>query len=166
MHAPMALMAVKNFDGVISYMYKKLQEYKSIYITSYNADMVFIDTAPHSEEISIKTAKISDLVLIPCRPSILDLRAIISTIEICQYAKVPFIVVLNQVPPRGGLADDALKLLKELNVDYAPIQIVSRLAYVHSLTENKGILEFDKQCKASQEITQLYNFIKTKLGEI
>ncbi len=38
------------------------------------ADLALIDTAPHSEAAAVAAAKAADLVLIPCRPGILDLR--------------------------------------------------------------------------------------------
>ena len=38
-------------------------------------ELVMIDTAPHADRTALETAKASDLVLVPCRPSILDLEA-------------------------------------------------------------------------------------------
>jgi len=43
-----------------------------------------IDTAPHSESAALAAARSSDLILIPCRPAILDLRAISNTIDLAK----------------------------------------------------------------------------------
>ena len=50
------------------------------------ADLAIIDTAPHSESTSLAAARAADLILIPCRPAILDLRAIGQTIELARLA--------------------------------------------------------------------------------
>ena len=50
------------------------------------ADLIIIDTAPHAENDALIAARLADFVLIPCRPSIVDLRAIESTINIVRLA--------------------------------------------------------------------------------
>ena len=66
-------------------------------------DIVFIDTAPLSETTALAAARAADLILVPCRPAILDLRAIKSTRDLVKLADKPAYVVLNAVPPRGTL---------------------------------------------------------------
>jgi chromosome partitioning protein len=39
------------------------------------ADVVILDTAPHSEGTALDAARAADLILVPCQPSIMDLRA-------------------------------------------------------------------------------------------
>jgi chromosome partitioning protein len=63
------------------------------------AALALIDTAPHAESASLAAAKAADLILIPCRPGILDLRAIGTTAEIVKLAGKPAFVVLNAIPP-------------------------------------------------------------------
>src|SRR5437016_3475031 len=36
------------------------------------ADVVVLDTAPHSEGTALEAARVSDLILVPCQPSIID----------------------------------------------------------------------------------------------
>ena len=67
------------------------------------ADLVVIDTAPHSESAALAAARAADLILIPCRPAILDLRAIGTTIDLAKLAGKPAAVVLNTIPPSGSL---------------------------------------------------------------
>ncbi len=63
------------------------------------ADIAIIDTAPHSGDVALAAAEAADLVLIPCRPGILDLRAIGSTARAVKLAGKPAYVVLNTIPP-------------------------------------------------------------------
>ena len=69
--------------------------------TDGGAELVVIDTAPHSEAAAMAATRSSDMVLIPCRAGILDLRAIGSTAELVKLAQKPAFVVLNAVPPRA-----------------------------------------------------------------
>ena len=51
------------------------------------AEFVILDTAPHSENAALAVMHAADLVLIPCRPAILDVRAIGSTIDLSRLAE-------------------------------------------------------------------------------
>ena len=128
------------------------------------AGVVVIDTAPHAEQSALAAARAADIVIIPCRPSIVDLRAIGSTIDICRIANTPCFVLLNQTPSRGSLADDAAEALAELDVQIAPVQIGQRIAYVHAVTKGQGVLEYEPNGKAAEEINTLYQFIQDQTG--
>ncbi len=77
------------------------------------ADLAIIDTAPHSETAALAAIRAADLILIPCRLAILDLRAISDTIDLVNLTKKTATVVLNAVPSRGALADEAIEAIKE-----------------------------------------------------
>lgn len=126
----------------------------------HQADMVIIDTAPHAENAALVAARAADIVLIPCRPSVVDLRAISASANIAQLAGKDAFVVLNQVPARGTLADEAAEALAHEGVSLAPVRLGSRIAYVHAFTAGKGVVEFEPRSIASSEIDQLYRFIK------
>src|SRR5262245_33178624 len=61
----------------------------------HGAKFAVIDTAPHSETAALAAARAADLVLIPCRPAILDLRAISASVELVKLARKPACIVLN-----------------------------------------------------------------------
>ena len=65
------------------------------------AALAIIDTAPHSADAAMIAAEVADLILVPCRPGILDLRAIGSTARIVKVAGKPALVVLNAAPPHA-----------------------------------------------------------------
>lgn len=131
----------------------------------HRADMVIIDTAPHAENAALVAARAADIVLIPCRPSVVDLRAISASANIAQLAGKDAFVVLNQVPARGTLAAEAADALKQEEISLAPVQLGNRIAYVHAFTAGQGVVEYEPHSKASSEINQLYRFIKTSTKE-
>ncbi len=122
------------------------------------AGLTIIDTAPHSESDALKSARAADLILIPCRPAILDLRAIASTKELADLAKTPAVAVINAAPPRGHLADEAAEAIKGYGLEVAPVTIAHRAAFVHSLTLGQTALEYEPEGKAAQEVTALCMF--------
>src|SRR3954464_5427133 len=97
------------------------------------AALVIIDTAPHSESAALAAARAADLILIPCRPAILDLRAIGSTIDLAKLAGKPAAVVLNTIPPRGSLGEDAKLAVAGYDVEIAPVTLGQRAAFQHAL---------------------------------
>lgn len=121
----------------------------------HGADLCIIDTAPHSETAALAAAKAADLILIPCRPAILDLRAISSSVDLVQLARRPALVVLNSVPPRGGLADQAEEAIGAYDIAIAPTRITQRAAFLHSLTAGQTVLEYEPDGVAAQEIKAL-----------
>lgn len=122
------------------------------------AGLVIIDSAPHSESDALKAARSANLILVPCRPAILDLRAIISSKELADLAKTPAVAVINAAPPRGHLSDEAAEAIRGYGLDVAPVTITQRAAFVHSLTLGQTAMEYEPEGKAAQEIRALYMF--------
>jgi len=131
---------------------------------SHGAKVAVIDTAPHSESAALAAARAAHLVLIPCRPGILDLRAIAASADICQLAKASAAAVLNAVPPRGPLGAEASEAIAGYGLEVAPVLIGQRMAFVHSLTAGQGVLEYEPEGKAAQEIKALYAWTCTHVG--
>ncbi len=127
------------------------------------ADLAIIDTAPHSESAALAAARASDLILIPCRPAILDIRAIGTTTDLVQLAAKPAAVILNAVPPRGTLADEAEAAVEGYGFPVAPVRIGHRAALFHSLTLGRTAQEYEPRGKATLEIEGLYAWLAREL---
>lgn len=128
------------------------------------AALALIDTAPHSEGAALAAARLADLILIPCRPSILDLRAIRSTVDIAALAGRPACIVLNAVPPRGALGEEACAAVSIYQLPIAPVRIGQRAAYVHALTAGRAAQEYDPRGKAAREVAALYKWTCKQVG--
>jgi chromosome partitioning protein len=121
--------------------------------------LVILDTAPHSESAALTAARQADRVIIPCRPGILDIRAVANSLDIALLAKTPATAVLNAVPHQGRLADEAAAAITAIGLDVCPVRITHRAAFIHSLTASTGVMEYEAQGKAAAEITRLYKWI-------
>jgi chromosome partitioning protein len=131
-------------------------------------DLRVVDT-PSAGANTAAAAALADLVLIPTRPSIFDLRAIGATVEIVAKARAPAFIVLNTVPaPRGaGLASvtsDARRILAaEYAVPLAPVAIGQRVAMAHALIDGRAVNEFDPHGKAAREMTLIWQLVEAAL---
>ena len=124
------------------------------------AKLAFIDTAPHSESSALAAARAADLVLIPCRPAILDLRAISNTVDLVKLAGANACIVLNAVPPRGTLADEAAEAVSGYGVNLLPVRVGHRAAFIHALTAGQTAQEYEPQGKAAAESQKIYMSIR------
>ena len=122
------------------------------------ADVVFIDTAPKSENASLMAARLSDLVIIPCQPSSLDLDAIADTVNIAHLAKKPAVFVLNNCRASSALPDMAAEALAEYRLPIADVRLGSRVAFVKSLSDGKSVVESEPRGAAAREVERLHAF--------
>jgi chromosome partitioning protein len=131
-----------------------------------DADLALIDTAPHAEGAALAAAKAADLILIPTRPGILDLRAIGTTADLAKIAGKPAFVVLNAIPPGATrLIEDARAAAAVHGLEVAPVVIEQRAALSHSLTAGQTAQEYDPQGKAAEEIARLYDWLRSQLWQ-
>ncbi|MDE0175414.1 MAG: ParA family protein [Defluviicoccus sp.] len=126
-------------------------------------DLAVIDTAPHAEGGALAAARAADLVVIPCRPALFDFHSISATVDIAGLAGTPAAVLLNAVPPRGPMADEARDALAAMGIDVLETRLVQRQAFVHSLTAGLAACEFEPRSKAAAEIRALHREIALRL---
>lgn len=149
---------VEEYPAVVSLHSARITHYLNTARQS-GAKLVIFDTAPHSQKDALEAAQVSDLILIPCKPSLVDLRAISSSVKIAQLAGKPVVTILTQTQARGSLTNEAAEAIKSYEVELAPMTIGNRMAFVHAFTAGKGVLEIEPQSKASEEITALFSFV-------
>ena len=131
-------------------------------------DLVVVDTRPSVEADTAEIARLSDMVLIPTRPGILDLRAIAATVEVVLAAKRAAWIVLNAVPAaRGfgenGLTAEARRALAAYRIPLAEAAIGTRAAFAHALIDGRSVTEFEPDGKAARELRRLFQQMETVL---
>ena len=130
----------------------------------HGASLVLIDTAPHAESAALAAARAADLILIPCRPAILDLKAIGTTIDLVRISGTTAVVVLNAVPPRGPLTREAGEAVQGYGIPLSPVSLGHRSAFIHALTAGATAQEYEPRGKAAEEVTKLYTWICRHVG--
>lgn len=121
------------------------------------AQLCIIDTAPHSSDHALDAATAADLILIPCRPSSWDLKAITTSIKLSKIAQKPAVVVINGAQPRGSLADEAEKgITEKYGMPVLASRVTQRMSFVHSATQSKTVFEYEPDGAAATEIKALF----------
>jgi chromosome partitioning protein len=136
------------------------------------ADLAILDTAPHTEEEAFAAmAGAADMLVVPCRPSFFDLQAIRLTLDLARRAGKPAVVVLNAVPVRGPLVEQAEENVAGEQARAAgrglalcPVSLGQRAAYVRSLTDGLVAQEYEPEGKAAQEVAALYKWLRGHMG--
>jgi len=129
------------------------------------AKLAVIDTAPHSESAAMAAIRAADLILIPCRPGILDLRAIGTTAELLKLVEKPAFVVLNVMPPGASqLLKDARSAVGVHSLAVAPVVFHQRASFAHSLTAGMTATEYEPKGKAAAEVAALLKWVRATLA--
>jgi chromosome partitioning protein len=131
-------------------------------------DLAIIDTRPSVEADAAQVAVLSDFLLIPTRPAILDLRAILATLDIVKGSTNRAALVLNACqPPRGSgeasATTDARNALKAFGVPVAPVTVVQRAALSQALVGGMTASETEPEGKAAKDIRGLWRFVEKEL---
>lgn len=124
------------------------------------ADLVIFDTAPHSQNEALTTAKNADLILIPCKASLVDLTAIKSSVDIVSLAGKKAVGVLTMTHSQSSITEQAKKAIQQYNIPLAPVTIGNRIAFVYAFTEAQGVVEYEPAGQAAEEIKELFKFLQ------
>jgi chromosome partitioning protein len=122
------------------------------------AGLLVVDTSPNSTEDSLAIADRADLLIVPCAPSFIDLRALKRTEKIIRLSGKPAFAVLNLCPPVGDDADQAEQALIKLGYTVCPHRIVTRAAARRSYAVDQSVFEFEPTGKAATEFSAVYKF--------
>jgi len=131
----------------------------------HEAEVVILDTAPHSEGTALEAARAADLILVPCQPSIMDLRAMRKTADLINHLKKPIYAVLNEVAPQGTVADEAGRAITaQFGIAVCPVRLGQRVAFNRCLLTGQTAQEYDPGGRAAQEIATLLTWVSAQVG--
>lgn len=127
-------------------------------------DLTIIDTPPAAGPQAFSAAQSANLILIPCRPSLVDLDAIRRTSQLIKSLNIPAFVVFNAAPHSATtLLEDARAIAEEAGLSAAPTVLRERSAYRASWPLGKGVTETEPDSKAAQELIELKDWVLAQL---
>lgn len=128
------------------------------------ADVILVDTPPHTEIDAKAAVRGADLVLVPVQPSALDVWASQGTVELAAREKRKIALLLNRVPPRGRAIEEARQALMELGAPALGTQLGNRQAFVTSIAHGLGVVESEPRSAAADEVRALAEEVARRLG--
>jgi chromosome partitioning protein len=121
-------------------------------------DLVLLDTPGRQDVLAARVMALSEIVLIPCRPYMPDVRAAPKTAaEVKRAGKVGYFV-LNACPSRGSRHVEARAVLEQL-LPVAPIELGARNVFADALNDGRSVEELEPSGKAAEEVRALYRWI-------
>jgi chromosome partitioning protein len=126
-------------------------------------DLVIIDSPPHAETDAKVAVRAADLVLIPIQPSPMDVWATAPTVKLAEAERVPILIVLNRVPPRGKIVDLMRQELAAKKLPVAAAAVGNRIAFAASMLEGRSVIEQDPRSAGAEEIGRLTQEIRAQL---
>jgi chromosome partitioning protein len=121
-------------------------------------DLAVIDTPPAVPDWLTGAMKLSDLVLIPVKPSTDDLDAVGATIGAANRAGASFAFCLSMTKPRASLTDAVARALAQ-HGRVAPVNVGNRVVFEE--IGGSGLSVFDtRDTKAQDEIRELWQYTK------
>jgi chromosome partitioning protein len=124
-------------------------------------DFVFIDTPGIDSPGTPAVIRVSDLCLIPCRPTPADLRSVSPTLAAIHRLERDFAFVLNQTPPKSYRVRDTSEGLKVLGM-LADVAVVMRNDHQDAIGAGQGVTEFNTEGAAANEIRRLWAWVDNR----
>ncbi|TNE34544.1 MAG: ParA family protein [Alphaproteobacteria bacterium] len=128
-------------------------------------NLLIVDTPPAITSTIANVIGLSDLLIIPTRPSPHDLRAVGATVELAEGLNTPLIFVVNGATPRARITSEAAIALSQHGT-LAPSVIHQRVDFAASMIDGRTTMELSPASKSSEEITKLWAYIGERLDRM
>lgn len=124
--------------------------------------LLILDTPPAMTAKVSDVIRVSDLVVIPTRPSPHDLRSIGATVELVEHLGKPLVFVVNGATPRARITNEAVAVLSNHGM-LAPVIIHQRVDFAASMIDGRTVMELAGESRSAQEIEALWTYISGRL---
>lgn len=123
--------------------------------------LVVIDTPPAITDMIEHVIALSDLIVIPTRPSPHDLRAAGTTIAMVEATHKPLVFVVNAANPRARITGEAAVVLSQHGT-VAPVTIHQRTDFASSMIDGRTVMELPRSERSSDEVTRLWAYLQSR----
>lgn len=117
-------------------------------------DILIIDTPPELMTPALKAALLSDLIIIPCPPSPLDLEAAEETVDLAETTGKPFRLLPSNVRAGTNIGKQLPDTLKRLGKVFETT-IHQRVSIIEAAMAGKWIGSYEPDSEAHQEYQKL-----------
>lgn len=126
--------------------------------------LAIIDTAGDFTPTVTAALGAADLTIVPVKPSVVDVTAVMRTVEALRTLGRKHAFVVSQAMPQApARVEEAARIL----VRTAPLAqaiISARADYLDAMAMGMGVTEYAANGRAAQEITALWSWAKDEIG--
>jgi len=124
--------------------------------------LLVIDTPPAITATIGEVVAISDLVVVPTRPSPHDLRSVARTVDLVEQYRKPLVFVINGAHPTARITNQAVIALSQHGT-LAPAVIHQRTDFASSMIDGRTVMEVPRKTRSANEIGQLWAYLQQRL---
>ncbi|NNG04280.1 MAG: ParA family protein [Inquilinus sp.] len=132
---------------------------------AFGIKLLVIDTPPAITQTIENVICVSDLVVIPARPSPHDLRAASATVDIVERVGRPMVFVINGASQRARITSEAVFALSQHGT-LAPAIVNQRTDFAASMIDGRTVMEIDGTSKAAEEVSLLWDYLRGRLAKL
>ena len=124
--------------------------------------LVIIDTPPAITSTIVEVVRVSDLVVIPIRPSPHDLRAAGATVDLVECLNKPLVFVINAANARARITTEAAIALSQHGAVASSI-VHQRTNFAASMIDGRTVMEIPNAGRSAAEIVALWDYLSSRL---
>ena len=143
----------EDFQSIVLSISEK-QARKEIEDLRKEVDFLIIDTPPELMVSALKAALLSDLLIIPCLASPLDLEAAEETVNLAEIAQKPFRLLASNIDSRTNIGKKLPQALEKLGKTFKTI-IHHKISIVEAAMMGKWIGSYSPNSEAHIEYKEL-----------
>lgn len=125
--------------------------------------LVVIDTPPGINSTIRRAVDVSDLVVIPVKPSPHDLRALGKTVSVVESMGTPLVFVVNCASPWARITSDAAIALSQHGT-LAPSILHQRSDFATSMIDGRTVMELSRSSASAGEVALLWQYLDDRLN--
>jgi chromosome partitioning protein len=127
------------------------------------ADMVVIDTPPHTQPIINAALAATDAAILVTGPFPEDLEQVGPAAAMVRALRLPCVLVLNKTPARSGALALARSALATFQMPICPTAITQLHSHPYASAEGLTAQEREPRSRATDEVLAVWSFIKTSI---
>lgn len=127
-------------------------------------DFIVIDTPPNFQTVALKSALLSDLVVIPCSPSGMDLSGLIEAKDLALTTEKPYKFFANRVQIQSNMAKSLFEFF-ERDGNFFEAYVSQSVKFIEAEAEGVYVGDYAKQSKVYIQVKKLAREIVEFFGE-
>lgn len=125
-------------------------------------EMLFIDTPPAVTDVIRDVVSLANIIVIPTKPSPLDVRAISKTVDIVESCDKPMMFVISIAKKNARITGETAVLLSQFGT-VAPVQVGDRTEYASCMIDGRTVMEVYPNGNSAEEMRQLWKYVQTQV---
>lgn len=129
-------------------------------------DVVLVDTPPHASAALPPILRMATLVVVPFKPSPLDLATLDTVLRMLDAGGAPAVAVISAAPVRAAEVQPMREAIEQGGLPVLETVVHDLMPFRRSIGNGLSVIEFDPKGRGADEIRQLREEIDAKIAAL